>query len=263
MSTVDRFRELAPLAALDALDGQDLLDFREHLPGCAECRADLAAYEEVAGRVGASVGAVPPAPGLRDRVLAGAGAAAGAPRVTRAAPRWWPVALAAAAVVGLGVGVLSTRAELEQLRDRTVALRGEVDRAQQEVAQLQEALVEARTVRDLLAHPESRLTIMAGLEPAPGARGRVLWNAATREAILLASGLGKAPAGKAYEIWVIGASKRPVPAGMFQPGPDGSAIVAMPRVEDTARPNTFAVTVEPEAGSAAPTSDIVLAGSVS
>jgi anti-sigma-K factor RskA len=206
---------------------------------------------------------VPPPPGLRERVLAGAGVAAGAPDVIRAAPRWWPAALAAAAVVGLGVGVLLTRTQLERLRDRTVALRGDVDRAQQEVAQLQEALVEARAVRDLLAHPESRLTILAGLEPAPGARGRVLWNAATREAILLASGLGKAPAGKAYEIWVIGASKRPVPAGVFQPGPDGSAVVALPRVEDTARPSTFAVTVEPAAGSAAPTGDIVLAGAVS
>jgi RNA polymerase sigma-70 factor (ECF subfamily) len=61
-----------------------------------------------------------------------------------------------------------------------------------------------------------------GLDPAPGARGRVLWNAGTREAILLASGLGKPPAGKAYEIWVIGPSKRPVPAGVFQPGPDAA-----------------------------------------
>jgi anti-sigma-K factor RskA len=104
---------------------------------------------------------------------------------------------------------------------------------------------------------------LAGLDPAPRARGRVLWNAASREAILLASGLERAPAGKAYEIWVIGPSKKPVPAGLFQPGPDGSVVVALPRVEDTARPNTFAVTVEPAAGSAAPTGDMVLAGAVS
>ena len=62
---------------------------------------------------------------------------------------------------------------------------------------------------------------------------------------------------------VIGASARPVPAGVFQPRPDGSAIVSLPRVEDTARPATFAVTLEPEAGSASPTSPILLVGSVS
>jgi len=262
MSPADRFLELVPLAALDALDGQDLVDFREHIPGCAECRAELAAYEEVAGRIGASQGAMPPPPGLRNRVLAGVGAAAPA-RVTRAAPRWWPAALAAAAVVGLGLGVLSTRMQLEQLRERTLALQREVERAQTEVSQLQEALVEARTVRDLVAHPESRLTLLVGLDPAPRAHGRVLWNAASREAILLASGLQAAPAGQAYEIWVIGPSKKPVPAGVFQPRSDGSALVALPRVEDTARPHTFAVTLEPASGSAAPTGPMVLAGAVS
>jgi anti-sigma-K factor RskA len=261
---MDRFRELAPLAALDALDGQDLLDFREHLPGCAECRAELAAYEAVAGRMGASVAAVPPPAGLRNRVLAAAGVPA-VPHAARTSSRPWPAALgmAAALVSGIGLGVLLTRTQLQSLRERTAALQGEVDQAQREVADLQQALVEARTVRDLVARPESRLTILAGLDPAPGAHGRVIWSAATREAVLLASGLAKPRPGRAYEIWVIGESKRPVPAGMFQPGPDGSAVVSLPRLEDTARPATFAVTEEPEAGSAAPTSDILLAGAVS
>jgi anti-sigma-K factor RskA len=264
VTSMDRFRELAPLAALDALDGQDLLDFREHLPGCAECRAELAAYEAVAGRMGASVAPVPPPAALRGRVLAAAGVPA-ATRTTRTAPGAWPAALgmAAALVVGIGLGVLLTRTQLERLREKTLALQGEVDQAQREVADLQQALVEARTVRDLVARPESRLTILAGLDPAPGARGRVIWSAATREAVLLASGLAKPPAGRAYEIWVIGESKKPVPAGVFQPGSDGSAVVSLPRIEDTARPATFAVTEEPEGGSAAPTGDLVLAGAVS
>ncbi len=95
MSSVDRFLELAPLAALDALDGQDLLDFREHMPGCTECQAELAAYEKVAGRMGASVGAVPPPPAVRDRVLASIGARIGTARAPRPA-RWWLAALATA-----------------------------------------------------------------------------------------------------------------------------------------------------------------------
>jgi anti-sigma-K factor RskA len=37
----------------------------------------------------------------------------------------------------------------------------------------------------------------------------------------------------------------------------------MPRLEDTARPQTFAVTVEPAGGSPAPTGPMVLAGAVS
>ena len=260
MTTADRFRELVPLAALDALDGQDLLDFQEHLPDCAECQAELAAYEEVADRLATSPGLLPPPPGLRDRVLAGAGVTS-SPRATRAATRWWPAAVAA--VLGTTLGVFVTRGQLERLRERTLALQQDVDRAQREVADLQHALVEARSVRDLVARPESRLTLLAGLDPAPGAQGRVIWNAATRDAVLLASGLEKPPAGQAYEIWVIGASKQPVPAGVFQPHPDGTAVVSLPRVEDTARPSTFAVTLEPAAGSATPTGPMVLAGAVS
>jgi anti-sigma-K factor RskA len=138
-----------------------------------------------------------------------------------------------------------------------------VEQARREVSQLQEALEEARSVRDLVARPESRLTLLAGLKPAPEARGRVLWNAATREAVLLVSGLERAPAGKTYEIWVIGPSNQPVPAGLFQPSAGGSAVVSLPRVEDTARPRTFAVTLEPATGSASPTGPMVLAGAVS
>jgi anti-sigma-K factor RskA len=263
MSPVDRFRELAPLAALDALDGQDLIDFREHLPGCAECQAELAAYEEAAGRLGASLGATLPPADVRRRVMALVGGTPEAARAIRPGARWWPAALAAAAAVALAVGLLSTRAELERMRQRAQALEQQVEQGRREVSQLQEALLEARSVRDLVVQPESRLTLLAGLKPAPRASGRVIWNAATREAMLLASGLEKPPAGQAYEIWVIGPSSTPVPAGVFQPGPDGRALVSLPRVDDTARPRTFAVTLEPAAGSASPTGPMVLAGAVS
>ncbi len=262
MSSADRFLELAPLAALDALDGQDLLDFREHMPGCTECQAELAAYEKVAGRMGASVGAVPPPPAVRDRVLASIGARIGTARAPRPA-RWWLAALATAAAVALALDLLATRAQLGRMRDRAAALERQVEQARNEVSQLRDELVEARSVRDLVARPESRLTSLAGLKPAPEARGRMIWNAATREAVLLASGLDRAPAGKAYEIWVIGPSGQPVPAGVFQPRPDGSAVVPLPQVEDTALPHTFAVTVEPATGSASPTGPMVLAGAVS
>lgn len=261
MSPTDRFRELAPLAALDALDGEDLLDFQEHLPGCVECQAELAAYGEAAGRLGASVGSVPPPPAVRERVLASIGATTGIRRATSSTPRWWLAALAAAA--GLALGLLSAHTRLERMREQTRALEREVDEARREVAQLRDALVEARALRDLVARPESRLTSLAGLKPAPRARGRMIWNAATREAMLLASGLDAAPPGQAYEIWVIGPSSRPLPAGVFQPRADGSALVSLPRVEDTASPRTFAVTLEPATGSASPTGPMVMAGGVS
>jgi anti-sigma-K factor RskA len=264
MSGEDRFRDLAPLFALGALDGEDLAAFEAHLVGCAACRAEVSTFTEVAGRIGASVPRVPPPAALRQRVLAAASAAS-APSAGRAPRRtvWWPAGLAAAAALVLGLALLVTRTQLQRARERTAELERQVQQVELEVSQLKLQLVQAQAVRDLIARPGSRLTLLAGLQPAPQARARVVWDAASREALLFASGLQAPPAGQAYEVWVIGASNRPVPAGVFQPAPDGSAVFRLPRLEDTAQPRTFAVTIEPAAGSPSPTGPMVLAGAVS
>ena len=87
----------------------------------------------------------------------------------------------------------------------------------------------------------------------------MIWNPDGREAVLLATGLPTPPAGKAYEAWVI-AGGAPVPAGVFRADESGRAVHPLPRLEDTARAKTFAVTLEPEAGTAAPSGPMVLAG---
>ena len=264
MTAEDRYRDLVPLAALGALDGEDALEFRRHLDTCASCQVELAALERVAAAIGTSVDPLPPPPGLRQRVLAAAGtplSPTAAIRPPRAFP--WLATLATAAAVALALGLLVTREELQRERARARALAAEVDRTRRELADVQDALAEARSVRDLVVQPDSRLTLLAGLAPAPGARARIIWNASTRQAVLIAFGLRPSAPGQAYEVWVIGESKRPVPAGVFQPAADGTALVKLPPVEETARPRTFAVTVEPAAGSASPTGPMVLAGTVS
>ena len=54
-----------------------------------------------------------------------------------------------------------------------------------------------------------------------------------------------------------------VPAGVFKADERGRAVVHLPWLDDTMRVQTFAVTLEPEAGTAAPTMPLVLAGAVS
>jgi anti-sigma-K factor RskA len=264
VSAEDRYRELVPLFALDALDGDEALEFRRHLATCAACRAELAVFERAAAGIGASVTPVPPPPGLRRRVLAAVGAPLAPPSLARRPPAFpWLGALATAAALVLGLGLLATRDELRRERARAQALAAEAERARQQVADLQQALAEARSVRDLVVGPDSQLTLLAGLPAAPGARARMFWNASTREAVLIASGLPEPPPGKAYEVWVIGPSKQPAPAGVFKPATDGTALVHLPRVEETARPHTFAVTLEPAEGRPSPTGPMVLAGAVS
>ena len=73
--------------------------------------------------------------------------------------------------------------------------------------------------------------------------------------LLIASNLPALPAGKTYEMWVIPKGGMPRPAGLFQSGPQGTAMHILPGAVDPTV--TLAVTVEPDSGSASPTSDIL------
>ena len=94
-------------------------------------------------------------------------------------------------------------------------------------------------------------------EPAkPGVD--VAWNPKQLRGMLYARGLPHAAAGKAYELWLI-AEGAPVPAVVFNTDSHGNAAVEIGKLPPSL-PKVFAITVEPEAGSQAPTSKPILAG---
>lgn len=269
----DPFLELAPLAALGALDGDDLLAFRAHAATCSACQGEIRAHEDVAGRLGLATGAVPPPRGLRGRVLGAVGVPPSSFVVpTRPVPRrsiWPTLAAAASVLVALAGGYAAgTRgrdeaesrvAELEQERaDLVVQLRA----AQAEALSAQQRVAQEVVFHDLVAHGETRITRLSGLAAAPGAQARIVWNPAAKETVLITTGLKAPPPGKAYELWVIAGAK-PVPAGLFKADERGRAVAWLPWRDDTVRVKTFAVTLEPEAGVPAPTGPMVLAGAVS
>jgi anti-sigma-K factor RskA len=235
---------LAPLAAIGALDAKQSKRFDEHAARCASCREERRAAEAVAARLAHTLAPVPPPPELRARVLAAAERQLRG-RMRRSRALSW---LATAAALALAVAFLVARIQ----RDST---RAELHQAQEKLAQMD-------TLRDLLAGPDTRTSSLAGLPPAPRARARMVWDPTRRAAVLLASGLDPAPRGKGYEVWVIGAAA-PVPAGVFQPDPSGRAVFRLPALEEMSRVRTFAVTIEPTTGSAAPTGPMVLAGAAS
>src|SRR5437868_951677 len=80
----DSIRDLIPALGLGALDEAEAREVREHLRTCAECRAELEAFERVAARLTAAAPAATPPPALRERVLAAATGAKGS--AAKAAP---------------------------------------------------------------------------------------------------------------------------------------------------------------------------------
>lgn len=262
----ERFLDLAPLAALGALDGEDLGAFSGHLATSAPCRAELAVFQSVAARLPMALEPVEPAAAVRDQVIGAVAPHRGVPVPARSAGWVFP-ALAAAAALAFGFGYVRARGERDVARrdalgakDGLEALGQELTKAQVELGHLRKDLSRQREVSDLVARPGARVARLAGLPPAPKASARVVWDPGTGQAVLFVAGLDAAPAGKAYEVWVI-AQAAPVPAGVFQVTADGSAVFHLPAGADTAHVKTFAVTLEAQAGAPAPTGPMVLAGS--
>jgi anti-sigma-K factor RskA len=203
--------ELSAAYALDALDGEDQRRFEEHLAECADCREDVASFQEAAAALAYDVEAPTPPVALRERILERARRERPS-NVIPLRPRRWalPVATGAAAVAACAALAFGLWA-----------------------ASLSNQLDERAEVIDL-----------------SGADGSLLLES-SGEATLLVDGLGVAPAGKTFEIWVI-TDGRAAPAGLF-PGAIGRVYVPLARpVPEGA---VVAVTLERAGGVGQPTDD--------
>lgn len=253
MTTADPFKDLVPLAALDALDGLERLGFRDHLLDCGSCASDLQAYEATAHRLALVGPQRPPRRAVRARLMR---------EVRRGASRSPVTWLALAASLLMSVITVGAVRERASWRVQAEELQRALEHAEARVEALQAASADGEFLQHLVSDLTSRIAHLEGQAGAPEARARIVWNPSTQDATMMISWLAAAPAGKAYQVWVI-AEGAPVPAGSFRVGDDGRAIVHLPRLAETGRARAFAVTLEPAHGMASPTGPMVLAGTVS
>jgi anti-sigma-K factor RskA len=187
----ERVHELTAAYALHALRPDEQRAFEAHLSRCAECREELASFEDTTATLAYGVDTPAPPAALRERILEQARAER--PNVVPLRPRWAAPAAAVAAVaavaaLALGVWAVSLSNELESER-------------------------EAR--RD-----------QPRVFPVSGTEGRLVV-ASTGKAVLLLPTLAPAPRGKTYEAWVV---ERGVaqPAGLFDGGERTAVALAHP-----------------------------------
>jgi anti-sigma-K factor RskA len=110
---------------------------------------------------------------------------------------------------------------------------------------------------DLNDAPETATFAVSGTGPAAGVAGSLVVIEGQDEAILNLAGLSTLPADRAYQVWLI-ADGAPVPNVTFTPDAAGVATVTVPgQIADY---RTLAITVEPLAGSAAPTTEPIIIG---
>jgi hypothetical protein len=231
------------LYALGSLDGEEKNELDAHVSRrCETCAQGIA---NAMARNAAVISFVPiehPPHGLKHRVLVGIG--------YERVGWFWAGAFAAALmlVVALWMGV--------QERERTNQL-ADARRTLMDVTEERDQLTQAL---QFLSDPETKPTSFGRGQKAPP-HGYVFLHP-QMGVMLIASNLPPAKQGKAYEMWIIpkgGGAARP--AGLFQStGTSGLHILAGP--VDVSLLSAVAVTLEPEAGSPAPTSAPIIAAVV-
>ncbi len=252
--------DLYELYTLGILEDPERAEIEQHLKtACPECQAGVKGALALNALLATLPEPVEPPRRLRQRVLSSVGVEPAASRYWKNA---WALAAVALAMVLVVVALDSHRRnqELAGARDQLQRTSSDLAQARREIQQSSAQLTQVRAALTLLNLPNTREVVFGGAAAQPP-RGRVFVNR-QQGVLLLASNLPAAPSGKTYELWLIPRGGNPVPSGLFQSDMSGNALfVRSGPVE--ANTGAVAVSLEPETGSAAPTTKPVIVAAVS
>ena len=235
----EEIHDLAAAYALDAVDDRERVLFEAHLAGCEPCRREVQELSEAAGTLSEDLAETPPA-GLRERLLQQvahepqqtslAGGGADVPsgellsldRVRRSDVRrrgsrlsGWPLAAAAAAVIGVGTVV-------------AVQVLPEDDPGAALATQVLEADDARRSTERL---ENATLTVVSA--------------ASVGRSVLVAEDLPELSADQDYQLWFVGEDGSVTSAGLIE---DDAPLVEVLLEDEVAAAVGVAITVEPTGG---------------
>lgn len=210
--------------ALDAITEFERAEFERHLQGCAHCQDEVQGFRATAICLADASSDQPPAE-LRAKILADARGVRPLPPIESTVHRRRRVpalAAAAAMVVAAGAGLTAT-----------VWRPWQPDIVQLSLADQVRTAADARTWSTQL--PD-------------GGTMSVTRSQSVGAAVWTSTGVGPAPEGRVYELWLQKPDESLVPAGLMSSG-DGELVLR----GDTTRAIGAGLTVEPAGGSSAPT----------
>ena len=252
MSVHEQYAADLALYAMGALLGDERAAVEKHLAECPDCRRELELLRGDTALLAYSTAHSVPPRRSRQRLM---DAVRQESRKKEAPARrsWWAAApwVAAAAMTILAVLLMRQNSGLQEklasLRDRITEQQSQLEQAREVVATL--------TATDAL-----RVTLVEAKTP-PQPQGKAMYVRDRGSLIFIASNFKPVASGKAYELWLIPTKGNPIAAGVFKPDAHGSATVVNPPLPQGIEAKAFAITIEPQAGSAAPTSQILMLGS--
>jgi anti-sigma-K factor RskA len=235
----EHWLEKGDVYALGALDGEELKDFESHLAsGCAVCEAYVRESRQALLLLHRAITPMTPSESIKARILDQIERDNVVPpsaRRPRNGRRWRLMAGAIAA--GIIGAVISGAFFIQRYEPRHTAY---------------------TLVINLLRNPVTRDHPLYGAGPAPSARGRFLWNE-SGEGHIFVSNLPAAPEGKMYAVWTIAQGSAPRYVGTLKTDVGGQGGLHINSSPSEKAAEVFAVTLEPEGTTAAPTGPIVLA----
>jgi anti-sigma-K factor RskA len=290
------FEELCAAFAVGALDGADRDKLRAHLPGCSACRQRVAEFEESSTWLALGLEPIQPSAQVKAAVMqriSGGHAAVKKPGGDASLLTYVALGLAGlaiAAAIGMGYlyaqassdleavteerDSLDVRLDLEQEKgklldqltltlkenDALVArLRADVAERDERLLKMGEELTQLRAIAALLQDPATKVVPLTKRlhEGAGEGLALVLWK--DQQVAVVGANLPRLEPGKAYELWAIAPGGAPQPAGVFADlAPDGTLLGRHQLPANPGDVGNFAISVEPAAGSAAPTTNPIL-----
>lgn len=252
MSAHEQFAEDLALHALGALRGSDKRALEQHLAGCSSCRGELVELQADAAMLALTATGPAPSSSVREDLMR---ATAPEPRIVQLAPRrkTWSLAFSLSAAAALALIAAF-------LWNQNRSLKGALAEVSSNLSAQQEQLTQAKDLLNTLTSQDAHRVTLVAAKSVPQPQGKVFYLPGKARLVFLASNMAPLPANRVYELWLIPISGAPIPAGLFKTDAHGSGSVVNPPLQAGLEAKAFAITVEPEGGSAAPTSQIIMLG---
>ena len=239
------YKEMIPARALSALDAAEERALNEHLENCDECRKELEEWQATAATLAVVADPVEPSPKVRERILSEVRNELSAPEVIpfRSTSRniWRSFG---------SLGAMAAVVLFTALIVGLVVLWRENNAVKEDLAKVNEFIQLAKT-------PGAKVSELKGVDLGAGATATLAYDK-TGHAMLMAAKLPNVPQGKAYQLWFIVGKNPPMPGKTFSPDSAGKGVLKDQMPKEALDSAIFAITLEPEGGSNAPTSPIYL-----
>lgn len=239
------YKEMIPARALSALDAAEERALNEHLENCDECRKELEEWQATAATLAVVADPVEPSPKVRERILSEVRKELITPEVIpfRSTSRniWRSFG---------SLGAMAAVVLFTALIVGLVVLWRENNAFKADIAKANEFIELAKT-------PGAKVSELRGVDLGAGATATLAYDK-TGQAILMADKLPNVPRGKAYQLWFIVGKNPPMPGKTFAPDSAGKGVLKDQMPKEAVDSAIFAITLEPEGGSTAPTSPIYL-----